>query len=293
MLHSRRVTGYVFACALALAALWSWSVCAAIEPSGVLTFVMLNVGQGDALYIESPSGVRVLLDGGPDASVLQELSKVMPFSARTLDAVIESHPDADHIVGLVDVVERYDVGSIIEPGIYKTSATAVALEQDVIDHGLKRYIARRGMVVDLGSGAILQVLYPNDAAIGMSRKNDNDGVIVARLVYGKTSILLTADAPFGVENKLIAMEQNDGVSELSSDILKVGHHGSKASTGADFLADVHPSLALISVGAENKYGHPTPETLNALATANVPVLRTDKDGAIVLRSNGKVWWRER
>ncbi len=292
-LRSSGAVSWTCAGALALAALWAWLACVAIEPSGILTFATLNVGQGDALYIESPSGVRVLLDGGPDSSVVNELSKVMPISAHSFDAIIESHPDSDHIAGLVSVLSRYNVGALIEPGIPKNTATAEALERTASQQNIPRYIARRGMTIDLGGGAVLQILYPDNTAIGASRKNDNEGVIVARLVYGKSTVLLTADAPFTVENKLMTMERSDGTPELASDILKVGHHGSKTSTSATFLADVHPSLAVISVGAKNKYGHPTPETLQTLATAQVPVLRTDKDGAIILQSNGEKWWRVR
>ena len=291
-LQSHRARGWLCVGGLAGAVLWVWLQCAAIEPRWVLTFAALNIGQGDALYIESPSGVRVLLDGGPDASVLGELSKVMPLSVHRLDAIIESRPDSDHIAGLVDVLARYQVGALIEPGMPKSSATAEALEREAVQQKVSRYIARRGMSIDLGGGAILQILYPNDAAVGQSRKNDNEGVIVARLVYGKTSVLLTADAPFDAEDRLLAMERTDGMPELASTILKVGHHGSKTSTGVEFLADVHPSLAVISVGAQNKYGHPTPETLQKLAAAGVPVLRTDKDGTVVLQSNGEEIWRK-
>ena len=290
-LQSHRTRGWLCVGVLAGVALWAWLQCAAVEPRGALTFAALNIGQGDALYIESPSGVRVLLDGGPDGSVLGELSKVMPLSAHQLDAIIESHPDSDHIAGLVDVLARYQVGALIEPGMPKASATAEALEREAAQQKVPRYIARRGMNIDLGGGAVLQVLYPDDTAIGMAHKNDNDGVIVARLVYGKMSVLLTADAPFDAEDRLLAMERADGAPELASTILKVGHHGSKTSTGAGFLADVHPSLAVISVGAQNKYGHPTPETLQRLAAAGVPVLRTDKDGTVVLQSNGEEIWR--
>jgi len=293
LLRSGHAVEWLCVGALMSVAGWAYLACASVESRGLLTFAVLNVGQGDALYIESPSGVRVLLDGGIDNSVLNELSKVMPFSARKFDAVIESHPDADHIAGLVEVIARYNVGALIEPGIPKTSATAQALERAVAQQNIPRYIARRGMVIDIGGGATLQILYPDNVALGSARKNDNKGVVVARLVYGNFSALLTADAPFDVENRLMQMERADGVSELESDILKVGHHGSKTSTSVAFLSGVHPSLAIISVGAKNKYGHPTQETLEILSTANVPVLRTDKDGAVIIQSNGEEFWRAR
>ena len=272
---------------LALATAAVWYAVYAQTPRGALVFATLNIGQGDALYIESPTGVSVLLDGGPDASVLSELSKVMlPFD-RTIDAVIESHPDADHIAGLVDVLARYHVGAFIEPGIPDSTATSKALEQEVADEKIPHYIARRGMLLDLGGGAYLQILFPDYDVSHLPSTKTNEGAIVARLIYGKTSVMLTADAPFSTEDHLLALDGGG----LQSDILKVGHHGSKYSTGSAFVAAVHPSLAVISVGANNKYGHPSQLALDTLASFHIPILRTDQDGTLIFESNGQEFWR--
>ena len=150
------LVGVLFAACLSV---W-FAVCSA-TPSGVLTFAVLNVGQGDALYIESPTGVQVLIDGGPDSSLLRELPKVMPLFDRSLDAVIATHPDQDHIAGLVDVLRRYEVGVFVEPGIPKPTATARALEEEVKERAVPKFLGRRGLVLDLGGGAQLVILFPD------------------------------------------------------------------------------------------------------------------------------------
>jgi len=284
---SRRAASFFIIGVLAGISIIIWLEVWVQTPRGVLTFAVLNIGQGDALYIESPAGVQVLFDGGPDGSVLRELPAIMPPFDHSLDAVIESHPDADHIGGLVPVLARYSVGAFIEPGIVRDEATANALEKKVMDANVPRYIAVRGMTLDLGGGAELRVLYPDHDVSRLMTNFDNEGSIVAQLTYGRTAVLLTGDAPQDIENKLAAL---DGES-LRSTILKVGHHGSRFSTGARFAAAVAPSLAVISVGARNTYGHPSKEALAVLAQSNIPVLRTDEQGTLLFRSDGVRFWR--
>lgn len=254
--------------------------------SGQLTFAVLDIGQGDALFIEGPTGIQVLVDAGPNTgAILRALSKVMSFGDRTIDAVIETHPDADHMGGFVDVLKRYKVGAYITPGITSKQNTLIeALNRSVDAEHALIFVARAGMVIDLGGGARLDILYPDTDVSGWESKT-NDGSIVARLVYGQTEVLLTGDAAFETEDRLLAIAS----SSLSADILKVGHHGSKSSTGEAFIQAVHPQLALISVGAKNSYGHPTQEALGRLSQADVPVMRTDQHGTIVCTSNALVF----
>ncbi len=254
--------------------------------SGVLTFAMLDIGQGDALFIEGPTGIQVLVDAGPNTgAILRALPGLMSFGDRTIDAVIETHPDADHMGGFVDVLKRYKVGAYITPGITaKTNTLIEALNRGVDAERSLIFVARAGMVVDLGGGAHLDILYPDIDVSGFGERT-NDGSIVARVVYGETEVLLTADAAFTTEARLLASAS----SSLSADILKVGHHGSKSSTGEAFIAAVHPQVALISVGAKNTYGHPTEEVLDRLGAAGVPVMRTDQQGTIICTSNAVVF----
>ncbi len=262
-----------------------WTVVYAETPrlSGVLTFAVLDIGQGDGLYIEGPTGVQLLVDAGPhDGAVLRALPTVMPLGDRTLDAVIETHPDADHMGGLVDVLERYEVGAFITAGINKQNATIDALQKEIDEQNIPRIIARRGMTLDLGGGARLDIIYPDKDVSGYGNKT-NDGSIMAHLVYGNTSVLLTADVPTNVESYVMRIAST---SELASDILKVGHHGSKYSTSEKFVAEVSPKTAIISVGAKNSYGHPTERVLNTLSAQNISILRTDENGTVRCVSDG-------
>jgi competence protein ComEC len=288
MRSARRHFSYFAAGLLALAALGIWSAVFAATPKGLLTFAVLDIGQGDALYIESPTGAQVLIDGGPDGSVLRELPKVMRFSDRTLDAVVATHQDADHIAGLVDVLKRYYVGAFIEPGLNKDTVTAQALEDDVDEEGIPRVRARRGMWVDLGGGARLDILSPDFDVSVLKPDEGNEGCAVSRLTYGSVSALLMCDAPMDTEDHLMAVS---GPTDLQSTLLKVGHHGSAGSTGDAFLDAVAPVAALISVGAGNRYGHPADATIARLESNGIPVFRTDQEGAIILRSDGRVFSR--
>ena len=272
---------------LACIAMFVWFVALAQKPQGTLTFAVLDVGQGDSLYIGGPTGVQVVIDGGPDDALLAELPKVMPPFDRSIDAVLQTHPDADHIAGFVELLKRYEVGAFIESGIFKYDGLWSSVEGEVTGQKIPRHIARRGMVIDLGGGAELQILYPDWDPTHMSPKVDNNGGIVARLVYGDTSVLLMADVDSVVEEHLLAL---DGRA-LRSTILKVGHHGSKYSSDSRFLAAVAPALAVISAGESNRYGHPTLEVLERLAESDAAVFRTDEEGTLIFRSDGTRFWQ--
>jgi competence protein ComEC len=251
------------------------------ERNGILTVAFLDVGQGDAIYIEAPSGNQMLIDGGPGKAVLRELSKVMPFYDRSIDVVMATHADQDHVGGLPDVLKKYKVNIFMEPGVPGPSSSYEELEKMVGDGKIEKVLARRGMAVDLGDGAILQILFPDRDPSGM---DTNVASIVARLVYGDNEFLLTGDSPTSIENYLVSLESQG--SSLTSDVLKTGHHGSKTSTSASFVSAVSPEYAVISVGKDNKYGHPNQETLNTLNTFGAKILRTDLLGRIVFKSDG-------
>lgn len=249
---------------------------------GEMMVAFLNIGQGDSIFIESPSGNQVLIDGGPDRSVLREISKVMPFYDRNIDLVIATHPDADHIGGLVDVLGRYKVGLFMEPGteadtgLYKELETR--LEKLSVNQKIKKIEARQGMVVDLGSGALLEILFP---VLDPSGMETNTSSIVARLVYGESEFLLTGDSPLNIEEYLV-----DSGVDLDSDVLKAGHHGSKTSTSDTFVKKVDPEYAIISAGKDNRYGHPHKEVLDILEKNNAKVLNTADHGRIIFKTDG-------
>jgi len=246
----------------------------------VLTFAMLNIGQGDALFIESPTGTQVLIDGGPPKKILSQLSLVMSSFDRTIDAFIITNPDQDHIAGFLDVLKIYKVGEVFEPGTLTDTRIYQNLKNEISKNNIPDILARKGMRLDLGGGVFIDILFPDR---DVSTWSTNDGSIVARLSYGITSIMLTGDATTKTEN--IILNENSKTS-LDSTILKVGHHGSRTSSSLPFVEAVSPMYAFISDGKDNKYGHPHQDTLNNLLSFGVKIFRTDLLGTIVVKSDG-------
>ncbi|MFA6006453.1 MAG: MBL fold metallo-hydrolase [Candidatus Paceibacterota bacterium] len=246
---------------------------------GKLTISFLDVGQGDSIYIESPVGNHALIDAGPGSIVLRRLGNELPFYDRRIDFVMETHPDLDHSGGMPSVLSRDDVGALmVSPG-NSLNKQEQLVERIAKTEEIPVVIAKRGQVVDLGGGATLRILFPDRYIEG---GDTNDKSIVSELIYGKTRVLMTADEPQAVENYLASLDGDN----LKADILKLGHHGSKTATGEALLGYVKPSFAIISVGKDNKYGHPNKETLDKLAKFGVPYLRTDEQGTITFVSDG-------
>ncbi|MBP9772012.1 MAG: MBL fold metallo-hydrolase [Candidatus Pacebacteria bacterium] len=256
----------------------------------VLTVAFLDIGQGDAIYIESPTGKQVLIDGGIDRSILSKLARVMPLFDRSLDVVIGTHPDKDHIGGLPFVLSRYKVAHIFDPGLTETTDTYEFYSEKVQEEMKESYAlyqeARRGTIVDLGGGAELRILFPDRDMNGVT--DTNNASIVAQLIYGETEVMLTGDAPKSVEEYLVML---DGAA-LQSDILKAGHHGSRTSSGENFITAVNPDYAILSFGCDNSYGHPHKETIETLTAASTTILSTCEEGTIVFISNGATLTRK-
>lgn len=242
-----------------------------------LTFAMLDIGQGDAIFIESPTGTQILVDGGPARKVLAPLAKVMPPLDRTLDAIIITNPDADHMAGFLDVLQMYKVGAVFEPGTTNDSSTYHKLQEEIENKKIPHMLAKKGMKLDLGGGAYIDILFPDRDVSDWER---NDGSMIAKLTYGETEIMLTGDATTKTEKIVL---ENYSKEFLDVDILKVGHHGSRTSTSYDFVKALTPEYALISDGAGNSYGHPHEEVLDVLSEFNTKILRTDLLGTIIFR----------
>jgi len=246
---------------------------------GALCVSFLDIGQGDATFIESPEGVQVLIDGGPGSSVISKLAEVMNYFDRDIDMVIPTHPDADHISGLVDVFDRFDVGTVVMTENENDTAVFRALKERIETEDADVIYARRGQTYDLGGGATLEILFPETDASDME---SNESSIVARLTYGDTSFLFTGDSPKRVEEYLVLAEGE----HLQSDVLKVGHHGSRTSTSDLFLAEVAPTYAIISAGKDNRYGHPHVEVTDLLFNYGVITKNTADEGSIYMVSDG-------
>ncbi|MBI2063465.1 MAG: MBL fold metallo-hydrolase [Candidatus Yanofskybacteria bacterium] len=267
---------------IAFAAILSfWALPTIAVSDGLLHVYFLNVGQGDAELIDF-NGKQILIDGGPDSKILQELGRVMPFYDHSIDLVVLTHPHADHVTGLVEVLKRYEVEQIVEN--YTPYNTAEYAEWNKAKSSVATIQAQAGQTIDLGDGAALTVLYPADPKSDDEEflKNPHDGMVVLRLDYGDDGVLFMGDAEAKTEYKLL-----DGSASLSAQFLKIGHHGSKTSTMDNFLKAVNPVLAFIGVGAKNRYGHPHPTVLERLENYGIKYYRTDIDGAVELILDGQ------
>lgn len=267
-----------------LLSLFSFGVRGEVQSEeGTLKVSFLDVGQGDSTLIESPTGTQVLIDGGVDSRVLTELSHTLGFFDKDIDMIIATHPDADHIGGLIDVLMRYDVHTILMTENKNDTPIAEAFQKMVTEEGAKIIYARRGQVYDLGSGeegsTTLSILFPDHDPTNLE---SNMSSIVARLSYGESSYLLTGDSPIEIEEYLVG--QMGGA--LVSDVLKVGHHGSRTSTSENFITVVSPTYGIISAGKDNSYGHPHREVVDRLTEHNVMQKNTANEGSIVSESDG-------
>lgn len=251
-------------------------------PNG-LTVSFLNIGQGDSILIQGPTGVDLLVDGGPDSSVLREVGNVLPFWDKEIDAVLATHPDQDHIGGLPDVLRRYSVQYVLEPGIQNTTRawnSFVNATNEEMKSGAVHIVPTAGTRLLLGGGAYADVLYPDHDVSKI--KETNAGSIVLRVVYGKTSFMLTGDLPSKEEQELF-LKYGYG---LDSDVLKAGHHGSRTSSSADFVQSVSPTYAVFSRGCDNTYGHPHQEVVQLFSSLHVQAFDTCLDGRVTFMSDG-------
>lgn len=237
----------------------------------VTEVVFLDVGEGDAILI-SQGSYQVLIDGGRDGrDVLSRLGRHLPFWDRRIETIIATHPDADHIGGLVTLMKHYRVGHILTSGARSDTDIARLFEESAAQAAPDgRQEVFRGASLRLPRDGELLIEYPLAPVSGVP-ENTNESSVVIRFVYGRTSFLLTGDLP-GEEARL--------PDEAPATVLKVSHHGSKYSTSDAFLDLVRPEEAVISVG-ENRYGHPSPEVLERLSRRNIGTYRTDEAGDIV------------
>lgn len=270
---------YYFLGILFLGAVFVWYAVLAETRNG-LKVAFLDVGQGDAIFIEAPNGNQILIDGGLNKSVLRELSKQMTFYDRSIDGIILTHPHLDHYGGLIDALNNYKINLEMDSGNNNPGSPSFGIYiKKLEENKINRILAKRGMRVNLDKGIYLDILFPVTNKEGLP---PHDEMVVARLVYRNNSFLLTGDMEENLENYLLGFG-----GSLKSDVLKVGHHGSRTSTSESFLGWVNPSLAVISVGRGNKYGHPHKEVTERLAGFGIPTLRTDEKGTIVLESDGE------
>jgi len=267
-----------FVCASAFALFVSDARRPITASTGELRIWLLDVGQGDAIFIETPGHSQILVDGGPDDAVLVKLGELMPPTDRTLEGLVSTHPDADHVSGLVSVLDRYDVTTIFETGLTKDTKVARAYAEAVMSEAAERRAVKAGDRFSY-DGVEFHVLWPDARYDGKGVSEPNRAGIVLLVRYGETSVLLTADT----EAK---EEASYGARAGDVDVLKAGHHGSRTSSSRPFLLSVTPEFAVISCGEDNRYGHPHEDVLARFADLGIRVFRTDQHGEILIRSGG-------
>ena len=260
------------------------SVTATTMPDDKLHVSFLDVGQGDAILIQQGSQ-QVLVDGGPSPQAITlGLGNKMPFWDRTIELVVLTHPSADHVAGLVEVLNRYKVKQVLYPDLDFKSNIYEEWLRLLEEKDIECTIAQAGQQIDLGEGVVIRVLNPQTPLlIGTESDIDNNGVVL-QLCMDKVSFLLTADIMWEAEFELITRRV-----DLTSTVLKVAHHGSGTSTSPEFLAVVNPQLAVISVGADNPFGHPSDEVMERLneKLGSENIYCTDEQGTIEFITDGK------
>ncbi|MSQ40782.1 MAG: MBL fold metallo-hydrolase [Dehalococcoidia bacterium] len=269
---------------LVLARVFVWG--AVLPPTdGRLHFTVLDIGQGDAILIQSPEGHRVLIDGGPDPRLLLDhLSTLLPLGARRLDVVVLTHPDADHLDGLLGLPGEYPVGAVLDPETPTDSPNYDRWREELQQRGVQVLTARDGMQGRLGD-LTMGVLHPPEPLLqGTNRDTNNNGVVLL-IRYRRASLLLPGEIEETAETYLLRH-----APELGSTVLKVAHHGSATSTTEAFLEATSPSVAVISVGADNSYGHPNAQVLARLKERVAYVLETAERGTMELVTDGMTLW---
>lgn len=263
---------------------WSGVFSSASPADSNLHIYFLNVGQGDSEYIKNPDGSDILIDGGPDGSVLAELGKVMTLGDRKIDLVVLTHPHADHLTGLIDVIDRFEIGEVWTTGVEYPSSAYDTFKDLLKQKNIVTTIVQKGKVKNFGSENF-SVLTPLSNLQNSKIDNVNSASIVTELNYDKFSALFLGDAEKDLQNQILPQLK-------STNIIKVAHHGSKNALNEDLYKITRPEVAVVSVGAKNTYGHPHAEVTNFLKSLAIQIYRTDQNGTIEISSDGINWWKK-
>ncbi len=246
-----------------------------------LKVYFLDVGQGDAILIRTPAGQNILIDGGPDNSILEQLNDFLPFWERTIDLMVLTHPHADHVTGLVAVLKHYQVKKAIYTGVVHTAPAYLAWLKELARQKIPLVLIDRRQTISLAQGGRLKILYPEHSLAGQTAANLNNTSIVIKLEYKQVSFLFTGDIEAEAENELLASGQ-----DLRAQVLKAPHHGSHTSSQLSFLKAVAPQFAVIEVGANNEFGQPSARVLRRCQKLGIKVFRTDQDGSVAFFTDG-------
>lgn len=235
-------------------------------------------------------GQNVLIDGGPDNTVIKRLGENLTWWDKTIDLMILSHPHSDHVAGLAEVLKRYQVRKILYTGVVHNSPDYLAWLELIRARQIPLVIIDRPQKINLGENNYLDILYPLESVLGREVDNLNNSSLMFKLVYGQTSFLFTGDAEIEVERLLVGTQDlpvgTQDFAFLQANVLKLGHHGSDTSSSQEFLEAVNPEIAIIQVGKDNDFGHPSRRVLKRLERLGAKVFRTDLEGTIRLFSDG-------
>jgi len=264
--------------AIIAAILLFWLYCGAPKN---LEVDFLDVGQGDAILIKAPGGQNVLIDGGPDKTVIKRLGENLPWWDKQIDLMILTHAHDDHTTGLIDVLKRCRVKKILYTGAVHNAPNYLAWLKLVRDKKVPLIIIDKEQTINLSQEAKMEILYPGQSLLNKTLADLNDSSIIIKLIYGQNKFLLIGDASEKVETTLMA-----NGADLSADVLKVAHHGSQYSSSREFLEKVDPKIAVIMVGKDNDFGHPSLRTVKRLERAGAEVFRTDGRETIRILSDG-------
>lgn len=265
----------VLAVLLVLLSTWGIFFTQTSAKSEVLFLNFLDVGQGDASLIQSPYGQNILIDGGDGNQLVSKMSEQMRFFDRNIDLMILTHPHADHVTGLIEVLERYKVNKILYTGRTHSSPDYLAWLEEIKKKNLDLIIIDHPQKIKLGPDCVLDILYPFDRSDTTAKRSLNNTSMLIKLVYGNSAVLFTGDLEHDIEEELIKKD-----IDLRAEVLKIAHHGSDSSSIEEFLDRVDPDIALIGVGEDNKFSHPSKRVLNRLSQRSVDIYRTDELGTI-------------
>lgn len=239
-----------------------------------------DVGQGDSAFVTGPSGQQILIDGGPDLRTLEHLGTVMPYFDRTIDILVLSHPHLDHVAAFPEILKRYKVGRVIvsgaayENGPYEEFLTLLTQKKIPV------LLPEPGTQINLDDGLLMDLLWPPPVYFGESIDEVHDSNVIFKLRYGQDSVLFTGDAEESIERQLLSRG-----TDVSATVLKVGHHGSRTSTGTGFLIAVDPEMAVVSVAAQNSYGLPDEDVLGRFTHLGISY-KTTMSGTVMWRMDG-------
>jgi competence protein ComEC len=261
----------------------AWAAVYDLSRPGFLEVTFFDVGQGDSIFIQTPRRHQVLIDGGPSAVILEKLGGNLPFWDRTIDLMILTHPEKDHLTGLLEVLKRYKVENILWTGVVRNTPEYDEWVRLIKKEKANIFIAEAGQKIKLAE-TVFNILSPLTDLQGQEFKDSNNTSVVVKLIFGGASFLFTGDIEKSAEKKLLE-ERID----VDSDILKIAHHGSKTSSNDDFIEQVSPEAAVIQVGKNNSYGHPFPGVLETLAKYGIKIFRTDINNDIKIVSDGETF----